>query len=27
LNAVERVMERTAFLRAGRYPLDSGHHE
>jgi hypothetical protein len=27
LNAVERLMERTAFLRAGRYPLDSGHHE
>ena len=26
LNAVERLMERTAFLRAGRYPPDSGHH-
>jgi len=26
LNAVERVIERTAFLRAGRYPPGSGHH-
>jgi len=26
LNAVERLMERTAFLRAGRYPPGSGHH-
>jgi hypothetical protein len=27
LNAAERLMERTAFLRAGRYPPGSGHHE
>ena len=27
LNAVERLMERTAFLRAGRYPPGGGHHE
>jgi len=27
LNTVERLMERTALLRAGRYPPDSGHHE
>jgi len=26
LNAVERLMERIAFLRAGRYPPSSGHH-
>jgi hypothetical protein len=27
LNAAERLMERTAFPRAGRYPPGSGHHE
>ena len=27
LNVAERLMERTAFLRAGRYPPGSGHHE
>jgi hypothetical protein len=27
LNAAERLMERTAFLRAGRYPPGSGYQE